>query len=66
MDDRALLDPREVKAWVAAHPGGQVLTVDPVRCQGAEGGPEYQAPFRGPWLQAWRGAARGAARAALD
>jgi hypothetical protein len=64
-----ILDPQEVKAWVAAHPGGQVLTVDPVRYRGAgggtAGGPEYQAPFRGAWLQAWRGAALLVARPEL-
>jgi hypothetical protein len=60
----AILDPQEVKGWVAAHPGGQVLTVERTRYAAAgsgaataEGGPEYQAPFRGAWFQAWRGEA---------
>ncbi|HLX81164.1 MAG TPA: glycosyltransferase family 39 protein [Burkholderiales bacterium] len=65
-----ILDPQEVRGWVAAHPGGQVLTMDPVRYQGAgggaaAGGPEYQAPFRGAWLQAWRGEALLVARPEL-
>jgi 4-amino-4-deoxy-L-arabinose transferase-like glycosyltransferase len=59
-----ILDPPEVKGWVAAHPGGQVLTVERTRYAGA-GGPEYQAPFRGAWLQAWRGAALLVARPEL-
>ena len=31
----------------------------------AEGGPEYQAPFRGAWLQLWRGEALLVARSQL-
>ncbi len=53
----AILDPQEVKGWVAAHPAGQVLTVERNRYAGAGGGPDYQAPFRGAWFQAWRGEA---------
>jgi len=52
-----ILDPPEVKGWVAAHPAGQVLTVEHSRYTGAGSGPEYQAPFRGVWLQIWRGEA---------
>lgn len=60
-----ILDPPEVKAWVAAHPAGQVLTVERTRYGGAGNGPEYQAPFRGAWLQAWRGEALLVARPEL-
>ena len=62
-----ILDPPEVKGWVAAHPGGQVLTVERTRYAGAgtASGPEYQAPFRGAWLQAWRGEALLVARPEL-
>jgi hypothetical protein len=46
---------------VAAHPAGQVITVERSRYHGknASGGPgpEYEAPFRGAWVQVWRGAA---------
>jgi 4-amino-4-deoxy-L-arabinose transferase-like glycosyltransferase len=42
-----ILDPSEVRRWVAAHPAGQVLTVEPSRYGGAGSGPEYQAPLRG-------------------
>ena len=63
----AILDPAELKAWVAAHPAGQVIAIERVRYElrhvgtggagpaTAEGGPEYQAPFRGAWVQVWRG-----------
>ncbi len=58
----AILDLQEVKGWVAAHPAGQVLTVERSRYAGAGKGPEYEAPFRGAWFQAcaarrysWRG-----------
>ncbi len=68
----AILDPQEVKGWVAAHPAGQVLTVERTRYAAAgsgaataEGGPEYQTPFRGAWLQAWRGEALLVARPEL-
>ena len=60
-----ILDPPEVKGWVAAHPGGQVLTVERTRYAGAGNGPEYQAPFRGAWIQAWRGEALLVARPEL-
>jgi len=60
-----ILDLQEVKAWVAAHPAGQVLTVERARYTGAGKGPEYQAPFRGAWLQAWRGEALLVARPEL-
>jgi 4-amino-4-deoxy-L-arabinose transferase-like glycosyltransferase len=59
-----ILDLADVKGWVAAHPAGQVIVVERTRHGGkdgagpatAEGGPEYQAPFRGAWVQVWRGA----------
>ena len=67
-----ILDHHEVRAWVAAHPAGQVMTVERKRHAGAsgraatvEGGPEYQAPFRGAWLQIWRGEALLVARPEL-
>ena len=50
-----ILDPPELRAWVDAHPDGQVLTVE--RTRASEAGPEFQAPFRGAWLQLWRGEA---------
>lgn len=50
-----VLDPAELAAWVAAHPGGRVMTVERRRAPEGEGGIEYQAPFRGAWLQLWRG-----------
>jgi len=50
----AILDNQELRAWVAAHPAGQVITVERSR---AGSGPEYQAPFRGAWVQVWRGPA---------
>jgi 4-amino-4-deoxy-L-arabinose transferase-like glycosyltransferase len=56
-----ILELPELKAWVAAHPSGQVITVERLRhvAHGATGNaaPEYQAPFRGAWVQVWRGAA---------
>jgi len=67
-----ILDPPELPAWVAAHPGGRVMTVDRRRApEGAAGpataggGPEFQAPFRGAWLQLWRGEALLVARSQL-
>lgn len=67
-----ILDPPELGNWVAAHPGGRVMTVERNRApEGAagpataEGGPEYQAPFRGAWLQLWRGEALLVARSQL-
>jgi 4-amino-4-deoxy-L-arabinose transferase-like glycosyltransferase len=61
----AILDPQDVAGWVAAHPAGQVLTVERSRYAGAGKGPEYQAPFRGAWFQAWRGEALLVARPEL-
>ena len=56
-----ILDPAEVKNWVAAHPAGQVITIERLRYAGHDAkdnpAPEYQAPFRGAWVQVWGGAA---------
>jgi 4-amino-4-deoxy-L-arabinose transferase-like glycosyltransferase len=53
-----ILDPPEVKRWVAAHPAGQIITIERSRHDGkGDAAPEYQAPFRGAWVQVWRGAA---------
>jgi hypothetical protein len=61
-----ILDPKEVKGWVAAHPTGEVITIEPRRHDGpSDSGPEYQAPFRGAWVQVWRGAALLVARPEL-
>jgi 4-amino-4-deoxy-L-arabinose transferase-like glycosyltransferase len=61
-----ILDPREVKGWVAAHPSGQVITIERSRHDGkGHAAPEYQAPFRGAWVQVWRGAALLVARPEL-
>ena len=61
-----ILDPKEVNGWVAAHPAGEVITIEPRRHDGPGGsGPEYQAPFRGAWVQVWRGAALLVARPEL-
>ena len=61
-----ILDPPEVKGWVAAHPSGQVITIERSRYEAKGGaGPEYQAPFRGAWVQVWRGAALLEARPGL-
>ena len=61
-----ILDPKEVKDWVMAHPAGQVITIEPKRHDGKDGaGPQYQAPFRGAWVQVWRGAALLVARPEL-
>jgi len=61
-----ILDPPQVRDWVAAHPSGQVITIERSRhdATGAAG-PEYQAPFRGAWVQVWRGAALLVARPEL-
>ena len=61
-----ILDAPELKDWVAAHPSGQVITIERSRhdAKGAAG-PEYQAPFRGAWVQVWRGAALLVARPEL-
>ncbi|MEW6690453.1 MAG: glycosyltransferase family 39 protein [Pseudomonadota bacterium] len=54
----AILEPRELGAWVAAHPGGEVITVERTRFAAAGAAqPEYQGPFRGAWVQVWRGRA---------
>jgi len=68
-----ILDPLEVKDWVAAHPAGQVITIERTRHVGHDArddnagnaAPEYQAPFRGAWVQVWRGAALLVARPEL-
>ncbi len=57
-----ILDHHELRAWVAGHPAGRVMTVERER---AESGPEYQWPFRGAWLQLWRGEALLVARPEL-
>jgi hypothetical protein len=55
-----------VKAWVAAHPAGQVITIERTRHdRTGSAAPEYQAPFRGAWVQVWRGAALLVARPEL-
>ena len=73
----AILDPAEAKGWIAATPAGQLITIERVRYEmrhdgkggagsaTAEGGPEYQAPFRGAWVQVWRGTALLVARPEL-
>ena len=63
-----ILDPAEARRWIAAHPAGQVITIERMRHAGpATGGaaPEYQAPFRGAWVQVWRGTALLVARPEL-
>jgi 4-amino-4-deoxy-L-arabinose transferase-like glycosyltransferase len=50
-----ILDYNEVRNWVQAHPGGEVITVERARAAPGAAQPEYQAPFRGAWLQVWRG-----------
>lgn len=60
-----ILDPPEVRAWVAAHPQGRVITVERARAPAGGAGPEYEAPFRGAWLQVWRGEALLVARPEL-
>jgi len=61
-----ILDPPELRRWVAAHPAGQVITIERSRHDGkGNAGPEYQAPFRGAWVQVWRGAALLVARPEL-
>lgn len=56
-----ILGHHELRDWVAAHPAGQVMTVERERYgrpggpATAEGGPEFQTRFRGAWLQIWRG-----------
>ena len=66
-----IVDPPELKKWIAAHPAGRILTVERSRHEGLNqatkdpAGPEYQAPFRGAWLQVWRGEALLVARPEL-
>jgi len=63
-----ILDPSEVRAWVAAHPAGQVIAIERMRHPADAKGdtaPEYQAPFRGAWVQVWRGTALLVARPEL-
>jgi len=64
-----ILDPAELKAWAAAHPSGQVITIERARHGGpdakAGAAPEYQAPFRGAWVQVWRAPALLVARPEL-
>ncbi len=60
-----ILDPPELRAWVAAHPDGLVIVVERTRRDGGANGLEYQAPFRGAWLQVWRGEALLVARPEL-
>jgi 4-amino-4-deoxy-L-arabinose transferase-like glycosyltransferase len=67
-----ILDPVEARGWIAAHPAGQVITIERTRYAAAgaatataEGGPDYQAPFRGAWVQVWRGTALLVARPEL-
>ena len=50
-----ILDGPELPVWVAAHPRGQVITIERQRHPGGASGPSYQAPFRGAWVQIWRG-----------
>ena len=67
-----ILDPGELRDWVAAHPAGQVITIERSRYEGKGGhegrgdaAPAYQAPFRGAWVQVWPGAALVVARPGL-
>jgi 4-amino-4-deoxy-L-arabinose transferase-like glycosyltransferase len=61
-----ILDPAELKGWVAAHPAGEVITIERSRHDGKGNAiPEYQAPFRGAWVQVWRGTALLVARPEL-
>ena len=59
-----ILDPPEVRDWVARHPEGRIAVVARARAAAA-GGPDYEAPFRGAWFQLWRGDALLAARPEL-
>jgi len=60
-----ILDHHELRAWLAAHPQGRVLTVERTRAAEGEAGAEFQWPFRGAWLQLWRGEALLVARPEL-
>lgn len=58
----AILEARELRDWVAAHPAGQVITVErkpyvATSAASAPVRPDYQGPFRGAWVQVWRGPA---------
>jgi 4-amino-4-deoxy-L-arabinose transferase-like glycosyltransferase len=52
-----ILEAAELRAWVRAHPAGQVITVERKahQAKAGEAQPEYQGPFRGAWVQVWRG-----------
>ena len=60
-----ILDPPEVRDWVAAHPDGRVLTVEHRRVPEGANAPELQVRFRGAWVQLWRGEALLVARPEL-
>jgi len=61
-----ILDLPEVRSWVAAHPAGQIITIERRRDDGkGDAAPEYQARFRGAWVQVWRGEALLVARPEL-
>jgi 4-amino-4-deoxy-L-arabinose transferase-like glycosyltransferase len=60
-----ILDPPEVRGWVAAHPGGRVLTVEHRPVPDGASAPELQVRFRGAWVQLWRGEALLVARSEL-
>jgi 4-amino-4-deoxy-L-arabinose transferase-like glycosyltransferase len=64
-----ILDPPEMREWVAAHPAGRVITIERTRHPGRgakdAAAPDYEAPFRGAWVQVWRGAALLVARPEL-
>ncbi|HEX7383335.1 MAG TPA: hypothetical protein VF291_03420, partial [Burkholderiaceae bacterium] len=60
-----ILDPPEVRGWVAAHPDGRVLTVQHRRVPDGASAPELQVRFRGTWVQLWRGEALLVARPEL-
>lgn len=54
----AILEPGELRSWVAARPAGQVITVERKRYEASGAAqPEYQGPFRGAWIQVWAGKA---------
>ena len=60
-----ILDIDEVRAWVAVHPDGLVLTVERARAPAGPAAPVDQFPYRGAWLQLWRGEALLVARPEL-
>jgi 4-amino-4-deoxy-L-arabinose transferase-like glycosyltransferase len=53
----AIVEAGELRAWVGAHPAGEVITIErkPHPVKPAAPQPEYQGPFRGAWVQVWRG-----------